>query len=164
RAIAHARVEEPHGGRRRLQHGQLVGGAPRYRRLLVAGGHEGQVLLAVVVEAKRSRGRLGGRTGIPARRLGHGASAPEPRGGDPRALDHGGELEVGDLRLDRSKAGEGAEAAVGSGDHPLAPDDVREALDTLGDELRVLDVVGRGGEDSRDQDLVLGYLRSLEYG
>src|SRR5207302_10817613 len=66
--------------------------------------------------------------------------------------------------LDRSKAGEGAEAAVGSGDHPLAPDEVREALDTLGDELRVLDVVGRGGEDSRDQDLVLGYLRSLEYG
>src|SRR5881227_2282286 len=79
-AIAHARVEEPHGGRRRLQHGQLAGGAPRNRRLLVAGGHEGQVLLAVVVEAKRSRGRLGGRTGIPARRLGHGASAPEPRG------------------------------------------------------------------------------------
>src|SRR5205807_7175207 len=68
RAIAHARVEEPHGGRRRLQQGQLVGGAPRNRRLLVAGGHEGQVLLAVVVEAKGSRGRLGGRTGIPARR------------------------------------------------------------------------------------------------
>src|SRR2546429_1965653 len=85
RAIAHARVEEPHGGRRRLQQGQLIGGAPRNRRLLVAGGHEGQGLLAGVVKTERGRGPARG----PARTSSPGpwasGSTPQPPRGGPRA-------------------------------------------------------------------------------
>ena len=138
RTVAHTGVEDPHGRRRRSQQRDLVGGAARYRRFLVAGIYEGQVLLAVVIEAKRRRrpGTVSSRRGY-GRRRGrdiHGASAPELHGRDPRAFDHRRELQIGDVGFDRPEAGEGAEAAVRAGDDALAADDLREALDALGDQ------------------------------
>ena len=49
-----------------------------------------------------------------------------------------------------------AEAAVGRGDHALGPDDLREALDALGDELGVLDQVGRVSDDAWHQHEIVG--------
>ena len=50
---------------------------------------------------------------------------------------------------------EGAEAAVRSGDHTFAPDDVGVSLDALRDEAWVLDKICRRVDHPRDQDLVL---------
>src|SRR5262249_41983349 len=46
-----------------------------------------------------------------------------------------------------------AEPAVGPRDDVLAADQARKALDAVGDELGVLDHVGRVTGDARDQDL-----------
>ncbi len=43
--------------------------------------------------------------------------------------------------VERDVDGERAETTVGSGQHPLAADDVRELADALGDELRVFDII-----------------------
>ena len=42
----------------------------------------------------------------------------------------------------------GGEAAVGAGDDVVAPDDPGEPDDALGDQLRVLDQVGRVADDA----------------
>ena len=51
----------------------------------------------------------------------------EPLAGDLRAFGQGAQLLVRDLAVQLAVAGEGAEAAVGAGDHPLAPDDSRRS-------------------------------------
>ena len=68
-----------------------------------------------------------------------GRSAPEPAAGDPRALDQRAQLRPGDLGVNLVAGARRAEAAIGAGDHPFAPDHAGEALDALRDQLRMLD-------------------------
>ncbi len=56
--------------------------------------------------------------------------------------------------MDGAEAGKRAEAAIGAGDHPLAPDDPSVPLDPLRHRLRVLDVVGAGVDNARNQNLI----------
>ena len=44
-------------------------------------------------------------------------------------------------------AGEGREAAIGTGNHPFAPDDAGKLLDALRDQFGMLDEIGRRIED-----------------
>src|SRR5262249_60255509 len=53
RRIAHSRIEQPQRRGGWVHELQLAGGATRNRRLLVAGIYEGEILLAVIIEAKR---------------------------------------------------------------------------------------------------------------
>ena len=55
-----------------------------------------------------------------------------------------------------------AEAAVDAGHHPLAADEPGVALDALGDELGVLDVVGLRLDHAGAENLVVGHVRRLE--
>src|SRR4029079_6626631 len=59
---------------------------------------------------------------------------PEARAGKARALDARLQFQVGDVGIARAEAGKRAEAAVGPGDHALAPHDVGKADDALGDQ------------------------------
>src|SRR5215510_811738 len=69
---------------------------------------------------------------------------PELLRGQARALGHRLELRPRDLGLDDVDGPrEGREAAVGPGDHALAPDDLGVADEPLGNQLGVLDEVGR---------------------
>ena len=68
--VAHPGIEEPQRRRRRVQLRQLERRALDHDRLLVAGVDEGQVLLAVVVEAKRRSGTPRGRRSPEQRRQG----------------------------------------------------------------------------------------------
>src|SRR5262245_6709784 len=79
-----------------------------------------------------------------------------------RALGHAGELRPGDVGIDGGLADPRAEAAIGPGHHVLAADQPRVAADALGDQVRVLDEVGRGVEHARDEDLARGELHALE--
>src|ERR1700676_282079 len=70
--------------------------------------------------------------------------APQPFGGDLRALAHRVQFLERDVGVELAVAGEGAEAAIRAGDDPLAPDDVGEAAEALGDQFGMLDVIGGG--------------------
>ena len=70
---------------------------------------------------------------------------------DARALAERLELCPSDLRVDAA-----AKATVGCRDDALGADDLRETLDALCDELRVLDEVGRVADHAGNQDEVLG--------
>src|SRR5207253_3242724 len=83
-------------------------------------------------------------------------AAPKPLRRNRRPLDHRTQLFERDVRVELAVTGKGAKAAIAAGDHPLAPDDVGELADALGDELGMLDIIGRGIEHSRYQDLVVG--------
>src|SRR5580700_10882665 len=83
------------------------------------------------------------------------ASAPQPARGDLRPFHQRLQFQVRDVRFHRSETGEGPKAAVGARHDPLAPDHLGKALDALGDQLRMLDVVGGGGQQSRDHDFVI---------
>ena len=50
----------------------------------------------------------------------------------------------------------GAEATIGAGDHPLAPNDFGKTDEALGDQLRVLDQMDTMGDHTGDQNLVVG--------
>ena len=63
---------------------------------------------------------------------------------------------MADLGIDLADAGEGAEAAIDAGDHPLAADDIGKALDALGDQFGMLDIVRRAVDQPGDEDLVVG--------
>ena len=54
-----------------------------------------------------------------------------------------------------------AEAAIGAGNDVLAPHDLGESQDAVGDELGVLDDVGGMADDTGDQDLPVGQLDVL---
>ena len=75
-----------------------------------------------------------------------------------RALGEHLELLPHDRRVDADGLGALGEAAVGAGDDVLAADEVGVAHDPLGDQLRVLDAVGRVGDDAGDDDLAVGEL------
>src|SRR6185437_4155474 len=61
-------------------------------------------------------------------------AAPEFLGGDPRPFGHGFELRIGDAAVDPcAAAGEGLEAAIDGGDHPLAADAIGIIADALRD-------------------------------
>src|SRR5215470_17217915 len=82
---------------------------------------------------------------------------PELLGGQPRALGHRLELGPRDLGLDDVDGPrEGREAAVGPRDHALAADDLGVADEPLGDQLGVLDEVGRRVEHARDDHAIVG--------
>jgi hypothetical protein len=72
-----------------------------------------------------------------------------------RALGERGELGPLDLLVDAVDEGALGEAAVGSGQHVLAPHDVGQPDEALGDEVGVLDDVGVVGDDTRDELLAL---------
>src|SRR5699024_8472711 len=63
-----------------------------------------------------------------------------------------------DLRVDAS-----AQAAVGRGHDVVGSDQLREALDAIGHELRVLDDVRGMGDDAGDDVFALGQLLLLPY-
>ena len=83
-------------------------------------------------------------------------AAPELLARQPGALHQRLELRPGDGRMDRHHAGEGAEAAVGAGDHALAADHLREPQDAVADQLGVLDQDRRMGDHPGNQNLVPG--------
>jgi hypothetical protein len=78
------------------------------------------------------------------------ASAPERPACQLRSLSGSFQLGPCDLRVATQ-----SETTVGRGDDPLAPDQVREALDPCGHELRVLDQRCRMTHHSRGQKLVI---------
>src|SRR6266850_4742114 len=83
---------------------------------------------------------------------------------DPRALGHRLELGPCDLGLhlvDRPR--ERHESTIGAGDHPLASDDLGVADETLGDQLRVLDEVGRRVEHPGNDHPVVGQADLAEH-
>src|SRR6516162_7170637 len=88
-------------------------------------------------------------------------TAPETLGGDLGAFGHRAQLFERDVGIELAVAGEGAKTAIGAGNDALAPDDVGEAADSLRDEFGMLDIIGRGVEDARDEDLVVGQLGFL---
>src|SRR6202044_2982281 len=93
---------------------------------------------------------------------GVGGGGPEFAGGQVGAFGHGGELGPGDFGVDGHERGEGGEAAVGAGDHVLPADEAGVADQALGDQFRVLDVVGGGVEHAGDEDLAVGQGDVLE--
>ena len=98
----------------------------------------------------------GGRLNSPAPRtrpLGHGR---KPAGGELRSLGQRRQLGVDDLRVNRTEAGEGGEAAVRAGDHPVGAHQIHEASEPVGHDVRVLDEVRRRVDHARDQHLVVG--------
>ncbi len=92
--------------------------------------------------------RLATCNGAPRRR---GSRAP-PKclARDSGALRQGPELRPRDLRMAAQ-----AQPAIGRRDDPLPPDDVREPLDSLGDEVGMLDQRGRVTDDAGREDLVI---------
>src|SRR2546427_2297028 len=95
-------------------------------------------------------------TSISSRITGASTLAPELSGGQARALGHRLELRPGDLRLDLvDGAREGREPTIGARDHALASDHLRVADQTLGDQLGVLDEVGRRVQHARDDHPVV---------
>ena len=83
-------------------------------------------------------------------------AAPQLARGEAGPLRQRLELEPHDLGVHLDPAREGAEAAIDSGHHALAPDHGGVAHEALGHELRVLDEVRGGVDDARDDDLVGG--------
>src|SRR5438445_7122140 len=91
-------------------------------------------------------------------------SPPELFGSQPRALGHRLELGPGDLGLDLvDRSREGREPAVGARHHALAPDDLRVAHEPLGDQLGMLDEVGRRVEHAGNDEPVVRQLHVLEH-
>ena len=88
------------------------------------------------------------------------APLPEPSAGSPRPFREAGQLGVGDVWHDGRPPGHRRETAIGTGDHPLAPDHACVPLDSLRNCLGVLDVVGTGVDHARDEHFVgrQGYL------
>jgi hypothetical protein len=75
---------------------------------------------------------------------------PDARRGQGSALDEGGKLRPAEFRVDA-----GAESAVGARDDILRAEAVAIADDALGDQLGMLDVVGRVSDDAGNEDLAL---------
>ena len=80
-----------------------------------------------------------------------GCPGPQALGRQACTLTERLELRGCNLRVDTS-----AQAAVGGGNNVFAAHQVREALDAVGNQLRVLHDVGGVGDDAGDQDLALG--------
>src|SRR5690606_31529177 len=81
---------------------------------------------------------------------------PETLRGDLGALPESFEPRPRDVLVDAA-----TETAVRAGDHVLATHELREVLDAVGNQLRVLDDVRCMTNDTRDDDLALGELHVL---
>mmetsp|Transcript_47484 Transcript_47484/g.146977 ORF Transcript_47484/g.146977 Transcript_47484/m.146977 type:complete len:486 (-) Transcript_47484:26-1483(-) len=122
------------------------------------------------LEAPSGAGRLPCRQrpplgALPAAPGASGALGPELLGhlaSDLRALDHGLELGVDDLRGHVHGAGRGGEAAVGAGHDVLGAHEAHVVHEALRHEPWVLDVAGGGVQHARHQHLALGQLGGLE--
>src|SRR5271168_3814352 len=79
--------------------------------------------------------------------------APQFLGREARALGERCQLGPHDARVNLARGGKAGKAAIGAGDHILAPDDSGKAADPLGNGLRMLDEIGGMGDDARDQQL-----------
>src|SRR6185312_11558508 len=77
-------------------------------------------------------------------------SAPERAACQLCALAQRLELGPGDLRMDAA-----AQAAIRAGDDALAPDRLRIGDDPVGDQLGMLDHIGRMTDDAGDQQLAV---------
>src|SRR6266481_5179254 len=87
-------------------------------------------------------------------------SSPQSCGGDAGAFGEGCELGPDDRGCDGIvDKGEGRKAAIGAGDHPLAPDDLGIVADPLREQPRMLDEIGRRIDHPRYEDLVVGNFR-----
>src|SRR6185436_8088285 len=89
-------------------------------------------------------------------------SRPECAACDGGALRQRSELRPDDLRIHAARSDVNAEAAVDAGHHVVAADEPRIPLDTLRDQLGMLDVVGLALDDAGDQHLPLRQLDRLE--
>src|SRR4029453_3281605 len=78
-------------------------------------------------------------------------AAPELPAGEPCALDQAFELGPHDRFVHATDERALREPAVGAGNHPVAADDIREAHETFGDELRMLDDIGLMADDARHE-------------
>jgi len=78
-------------------------------------------------------------------------SSPELTADQCRTLRQRFELGPGDVRVDAP-----AEPAIGRSDDPLAADQPRKAQDAVGNQLGVLDDVGRVTDDPRQDQLAVG--------
>src|SRR4029453_9418201 len=87
---------------------------------------------------------------------------PELAAGDGGALRQRSELRPDNLRIHAARSDVNAEAAVDAGHHVVAADELRISLETLRDELGMLDVVGLALDDAGDQHLALRRLDGLE--
>jgi len=92
------------------------------------------------------------------RRAPKGALMRSPR----PPLDHGTQLLEGNIGVDLGVAGKGSEPAISTCDHPLAADDVSELADALGNELGMLDIVGRGSSTPGIRILSFGSFTSCD--
>jgi hypothetical protein len=95
--------------------------------------------------------------------LSSGAS-PQLLAGEACALSQGSEFRPGDRRHHGGRSSKSREAAVDAGDDMLTPHKLRIADDALGDELPVLDEVGRRVDHARDEAFPFGQLHLLEDG
>src|SRR5262249_3911369 len=77
---------------------------------------------------------------------------PEPFGGQRRSGCERLELQPRNLAVHLADAGEGAEAAVRAGHDALAADDIGEHAQALSDELRVLDIIRGGREETGNEN------------
>src|SRR5438105_11128904 len=80
------------------------------------------------------------------------------------ALCEGSELRPGDRRHHSRRPSEGGEAAVHAWDDILAPYELSIAYNTLGDEFRVLDEVGRRVNHAGDNAFPVRQFHLLEDG
>src|SRR6185436_14036218 len=80
-----------------------------------------------------------------------GCSLPKLLRRHPRAFGERSKLHPYDLGVDLDPAGEGAEAAIDTGDYILAAGSPGILHDAVGDQLRMLDEV-RGGIDHAGDD------------
>src|SRR5215470_4797456 len=90
-------------------------------------------------------------------------SAPQLLAGEARAFDQCLELGPHDGRMNAAMERALREAAVGPGDHVLAPQQTREPYDPLGDELRMLHHIGGVADDAWDEQPALGHLDVLPH-
>ncbi len=84
------------------------------------------------------------------------ANATVPCLPDAAPATSAAKLQVNNLRIELAVTRGRAEAAVGIGDDALAPDNVGKFHDALGDQRGMLDIVGRGIDHARQQQLVVG--------
>src|SRR5712691_10979987 len=82
-------------------------------------------------------------------------TGPELPGRQRGALRQGLEFGPHDGGMDAGRKGTLGEAAVGAGNDVLPPDQPGVCREAPGDQLRVLDDVGRMGDDARDKELAV---------
>src|SRR5262245_26663445 len=89
-------------------------------------------------------------------------SMPELTARDGGPLGQRAELGPYDIRVHAARADVNTEAAIDTGHDVVAADELRIPFDSLGDELRMLDVVGLGLDDAGYQHLAIRQLHGLE--